>query len=162
MASSSTINTLASGIASDRGARCTAEDIPPLCSPHSEQKLHGRCEASCECEPAGCCGYCLVTTYTGRHGPGANHLRHRRDARTGWPGGRRRQPRSRQCAVTIARRGLGDTTVGSARDSVTNLLGLNETLERANRFAAYLEEDAPLNRALARKAQSTASCGRAV
>lgn len=52
-------------------------------------------------------------------------------------------------AVTIARRGLGDTTVGSARDSVTNLLGLNETLERANRFAAYLEEDAPLNRALA-------------
>lgn len=54
-----------------------------------------------------------------------------------------------EAALDLAKRGLGDATVPSPSESVAHLLGLDETIERANRFAALLDEDTPLGRALA-------------
>ena len=52
-------------------------------------------------------------------------------------------------AVDMAKGTLGGNAMPSARDSVVHLLGLDDTIERANRFAALIEDDAPLGRALA-------------
>lgn len=54
-----------------------------------------------------------------------------------------------EATVDLAKRGLGDVTVPTAGESVAHLLGLQETIERANRLAAILDEDAPMGRALA-------------
>jgi hypothetical protein len=51
--------------------------------------------------------------------------------------------------LDLAKRSLGDATVPSPKDSVVHILGLDDTMERANRFAQLIEEDAPLGRALA-------------
>lgn len=37
----------------------------------------------------------------------------------------------------------------AARDAMISLLGLDETVERANRLTAMMDEDAPLGRAMA-------------
>lgn len=50
--------------------------------------------------------------------------------------------------LDIAKRSLGDLTVPSPKDSVVHILGLDETVERANRFAEIIDEEAPLGRAL--------------
>lgn len=50
--------------------------------------------------------------------------------------------------LDIAKRSLGDITVPSPKDSVVHILGLDETVERANRLAELIDEDAPLGRAL--------------
>lgn len=52
-------------------------------------------------------------------------------------------------ALDLAKRSLGDSTVPSAKDSVVHILGLDDTIERANRFAELIDEEAPLGRALA-------------
>ncbi|MEI8154958.1 MAG: hypothetical protein WCG92_25780, partial [Hyphomicrobiales bacterium] len=54
-----------------------------------------------------------------------------------------------EAAVGFAKSNLGDAAFPSARDSVVHLLGLDETVERANKLAALIEDDAPLGRALA-------------
>ena len=54
-----------------------------------------------------------------------------------------------EAAVEFAKNSLGDAEFPSPRDSVIHLLGLDETLERANKFASLIEDDAPLGRALA-------------
>jgi hypothetical protein len=54
-----------------------------------------------------------------------------------------------EAAIDLAKRGLGDTTAPTASESVAHLFGLDETIERANRFASLLDEDTPLGRALA-------------
>jgi hypothetical protein len=52
-------------------------------------------------------------------------------------------------AINMAKRSLGDATVPSPGESVAHLLGIDETIERANRFASLLDDDTPLGRALA-------------
>ena len=54
-----------------------------------------------------------------------------------------------EAALDMAKRSFGDTTVPTPGESVAHLLGLDETIERANRFASLLDEDTPLGRALA-------------
>ena len=51
-------------------------------------------------------------------------------------------------ALDLAKRGFGDATVPSPKDSVVHILGLDDTVERANRLAQLIEADAPLGRAL--------------
>lgn len=51
--------------------------------------------------------------------------------------------------LDIAKRSLGDITVPSPKDSVVHILGLDETVERANRLAELFDAEAPLGRALA-------------
>ena len=54
-----------------------------------------------------------------------------------------------EAAVEYAKDNLGDAAFPSPRDSVVHFLGLDETIERANKFALLIEDDAPLGRALA-------------
>lgn len=52
-------------------------------------------------------------------------------------------------AVDLTKATLGDEAVPAARDSLIRLLGLDETIDRANRLASLMDDDAPLGRALA-------------
>lgn len=54
-----------------------------------------------------------------------------------------------EAAVAYAKENLGDASFPTPRDSVVHLLGLDETIQRANKFALLIEDDAPLGRALA-------------
>ena len=54
-----------------------------------------------------------------------------------------------EATLDMAKRSLGDSTVPSPGESVAHLLGLDETISRANRFASLLDEDTPLGRPLA-------------
>src|SRR5580658_3130485 len=49
-------------------------------------------------------------------------------------------------AVGVAKRSLGD---GDTRNAVTSMLGIDDTILRANRIARLLDDDAPLGRAVA-------------
>ena len=53
-----------------------------------------------------------------------------------------------EAAIEFAKSNLGDTTFPSPRDSVVHLLGLDDTIERANKLAALIDDDAPLGLSL--------------
>ena len=42
---------------------------------------------------------------------------------------------------------------------MANMLGIDEAVDRANRLARLMDDDAPLGRALPRTARSTGCCG---
>src|SRR5689334_3591322 len=51
--------------------------------------------------------------------------------------------------LAVVQRGLDDAHVPAGRSSLAQLLGLEDAVERANRLAHLMDDDAPLGRALA-------------
>ena len=52
-------------------------------------------------------------------------------------------------ALGLARQALGDAGKQGANSSMAHMLGLDDTIARANRLAKLMDDDAPLGRALA-------------
>lgn len=51
--------------------------------------------------------------------------------------------------VGLAKQALGDTGGPSGSNAMANMLGIDDTLARANRLARLLDDDMPLGRAIA-------------
>lgn len=60
--------------------------------------------------------------------------------------------------LAVVQRGLDDAHVPAGRSSLAQLLGLEDAVERANRLAHLMDDDAPLGRALAPTDLSTDCC----
>ncbi|KCM14419.1 hypothetical protein W097_00792, partial [Mycobacterium tuberculosis TB_RSA189] len=52
-------------------------------------------------------------------------------------------------AVDMAKQALGDAGGASGSTSMANMLGIDDTIARANRLARLLDDDMPLGRAIA-------------